>query len=94
MDSSSKRCNGMEHVPACSVWPPRWLAEADGAVEMPTPAPSTGTALTPSTLPPDLREAWEERAAIMQYDGGLPFEEAERLALADVLRNHKRHDLE
>jgi hypothetical protein len=27
------------------------------------------------------REAFEERAAIMEYDGGLPREEAERLAL-------------
>ena len=30
--------------------------------------------------PPDLREAYEERAAIMEFDGGLPREEAERQA--------------
>jgi hypothetical protein len=33
----------------------------------------------------DLREAFEERAAIMEYDGGLPRAEAERLALAAIL---------
>ena len=39
----------------------------------------------PKDLPPDLRELWAERAAIMEHDGGLPRAEAERLALADVL---------
>lgn len=28
--------------------------------------------------------AWEERAAIMEYDGGLPRADAERLAYAEV----------
>lgn len=31
-----------------------------------------------------VRELFEERAAIMQYDGGLPRAEAERLAWIDV----------
>ena len=31
------------------------------------------------------REAWEERAAIMQFDGGLPRGHAECLALLDLL---------
>ena len=35
-------------------------------------------------LPPDLFELWAERAAIMEYDAGLPRETAERLALEDV----------
>jgi len=33
-------------------------------------------------VPEDLREGWEERAAIMVYDGNLPRPEAERLAWA------------
>ena len=32
----------------------------------------------------DLAELYEERAAIMEYDGGLSREEAERLARVDV----------
>src|SRR5262249_6794283 len=31
-------------------------------------------------------DVWQERAAIMQYDGGLPRHEAETLALEDVVR--------
>lgn len=38
------------------------------------------------SLPPDQREAFEERAAIMQFDGRLGREHAEVLALLDVLR--------
>lgn len=34
------------------------------------------------------REAWEERAAIMQFDGQLPRGHAECLALLDLLRRH------
>jgi len=34
--------------------------------------------------PADAREHFEERAAIMEYDGGLPRVEAERLAEAEV----------
>jgi hypothetical protein len=33
------------------------------------------------------REAFEERAGIVEFDGGLSSEEAERLALAEVLNN-------
>jgi hypothetical protein len=36
-------------------------------------------------LPPDWHVAWDERSAIMEYDGGLPRERAEALALADIL---------
>lgn len=28
MKDSSSRCNGVEHVPSCSTWPPAWLAQA------------------------------------------------------------------
>jgi hypothetical protein len=34
------------------------------------------------------REAWEERAAIMQFDGGLTRGHAECLAVLDLLRLH------
>jgi hypothetical protein len=36
----------------------------------------------------DLRELWDERAGIVEFDGGLPREEAESYALLDVLRRH------
>lgn len=43
-------------------------------------------------LPDDesLKEAFEERAAIMEFDGGLPRKEAERLAYEIVYGKHKR----
>ena len=37
-------------------------------------------------LPDDWRVWYEERAAIMEYDGGLPRERAEAMALAETLR--------
>ena len=43
----------------------------------------------PDDLPGDWRVAWEERAAIMEYDGGLPRERAEALAMTDILRQMK-----
>jgi len=43
----------------------------------------------PGDLPGDLRVAFEERAAIMEYDGGLPRERAEALALDEVVRYWK-----
>jgi len=36
-------------------------------------------------LTPDQREAFEERAAILEYDAGLPRRTAERRVLAEVL---------
>jgi len=38
----------------------------------------------------DLLEAWEERASIIQCDGGVSREEAERLAWQCVLGEHAR----
>jgi hypothetical protein len=35
-------------------------------------------------VPEDLREAWDERVAIMEADGGVPHAEAERLAWAGL----------
>jgi hypothetical protein len=40
--------------------------------------------------PPDWREVWEERAAIMEYDANLPRHEAEKLAFEDVKRQMAR----
>jgi hypothetical protein len=36
----------------------------------------------------DLREAWEERAAIMEFDGGLERDLAEALALLLIIREY------
>ena len=39
-------------------------------------------------LDADVRELFEERAGIVEYEGELPREEAESYALLDVLRRH------
>jgi len=39
-------------------------------------------------LDADVRELFEERAGIVEFEGGLPREEAESYALLDVLRRH------
>lgn len=49
--------------------------------------------LTPTDLPPEWHLAWDERAAIMEFDGGLPRERAEALALACVLEEMRRADV-
>jgi len=41
-----------------------------------------------NALAADLREEYEERAGIMEYDGRLPREHAECLALLDLVRRH------
>ena len=40
----------------------------------------------PSNLPVEWWQLWDERAAIMEYDGNLPRERAEALALDDILK--------
>lgn len=45
-----------------------------------------GHELNPNDLPGDWRVWWEERAAIMEYDGCMPRERAEALAFDAVLR--------
>ena len=40
----------------------------------------------PRDLPPDWRAEYEERAAIMDHDGGHHREQAEYLALRDILK--------
>ncbi|QHE86411.1 hypothetical protein [Hydrogenophaga sp. BPS33] len=39
-------------------------------------------------LDENLREAWEERAAVMQFDAGIPRDLAEALALLLVIRQY------
>lgn len=48
----------------------------------PPPDPDLG----PDDLPGDLRIEFEERAALMEYEGGLSRERAEALALAEVVK--------
>jgi hypothetical protein len=40
--------------------------------------------------PPDWHFLWDERAAIMEYDGGLPRERAEARALDDIFQVMQR----
>jgi len=46
--------------------------------------------LSPDDLPPDWHFRWDERAAIMEYDGGLTREHAEAEALAETVREMQR----
>src|SRR5262245_42510874 len=41
---------------------------------------------TPDDLPSDWHVAWDERAAILEFEGGIPRERAEALALAEIAR--------
>lgn len=45
--------------------------------------------MTPEDLTEDERERWEERSAIMQYDGGLSREAAEAAAMVDVVQRRE-----
>jgi hypothetical protein len=47
-------------------------------------------AMTPDQLPADWHLLWDERAAIREYDGGLPRERAEALALAEIIALMRR----
>jgi len=49
-----------------------------------------GRPLDLDDLPGDWRVWFEERAAIMEYDGGLPREHAEAEALAETVREMQR----
>lgn len=45
---------------------------------------------TPYDLPMEWRIEYEERAAILEYDGGLRREEADRRAFVEILKRHKK----
>jgi hypothetical protein len=49
--------------------------------------------VTPTDLPADWHLEWDCRAAIMEYDGGLPREQAEAAALADILDQMHRVEI-
>jgi hypothetical protein len=44
----------------------------------------------PAELSTDWRIDWEERAAILEYDGGLSREEADKRAFAEILNRYGR----
>jgi hypothetical protein len=54
------------------------------------PAPIADPEIRVEDLDPDWRIAWEERAAILEYDGGLPRERAEALALTEIIGQMRR----
>jgi hypothetical protein len=43
-------------------------------------------------LDPDWRVEWEERAAIMEFDGGQPRERAEAAALREIVERMRRRE--
>jgi hypothetical protein len=78
----NKRRNALVPAPRGTIWPPPWLKHVEGGTAKNSP-------LAPP-LPREWREAFEERAAIMEFDGQLPRAEAERLAMADTIQAMKR----
>jgi hypothetical protein len=62
------------------LFQPRTEFNAENAPSVPYPR------ITPDNLPADWHFRWDERAAIMEYDGKLPREHAEALALTEVLQ--------
>ena len=54
------------------------------------PASPPVPARTAADLSADWHFAWDERAAIMEYDGGLSREQAEVHALLDILEQMRR----
>ena len=52
---------------------------------VPEPTVSVSPMESPNDLPTDRHFEWDERAAIMEYEGGIGRERAEYLALLDVV---------
>ncbi len=63
----------------------RKFLEGLTAEPAPEPVPLSNSQIQSSDLPVEWWQLWDERAAIMEYDGKLPRERAEALALADIL---------
>ncbi len=53
-------------------------------------APPADPEIRVEDLDMNWRVEWEERAAVMEYDGGLPRERAEALALTEIVREMER----
>jgi hypothetical protein len=60
---------------------------------MPGAPASASTAVMPRDLPVDCHFLWDERAAIMEYDGGLAREHAEAQALKYILEDMQKAGL-
>jgi hypothetical protein len=57
---------------------------AGATARTPTPVPEP-LGVSVEELPGDWRVEWEERAAVLEYDGGFSRERAEALALAEIV---------
>jgi hypothetical protein len=71
------------------------VAFLEGLFQQPAEADADGLALPvldfiPSDLPPEWHVDWDERAAILEYDGGHPRERAEALALKEIIGQMRR----
>lgn len=64
---------------------------ADTAEKLPTAVMAVRDPASCAESAEALHEAWEERAAIMEFDGGLPREEAERIAWLSVYGSARLH---
>lgn len=78
----NKSCNALVPAPRGTTWPPPWLRQANGG-----PSKRFHSA---DHLSKEWREYFEERAAFAEFDGHLPREEAERVALADTIQAMKQ----
>jgi DNA polymerase I len=82
--SDDPRCAGAESQR------PELTPELREFFDWPGPDPAGPPTVSLPDLPPDLRESWQERAGLREFDGGLPRSKAEALALADVLGHADR----
>jgi hypothetical protein len=71
-----------------AIFNPDETMPARPTVPVPAPAPTSG--IGPDDLPGDWRVDWEERAAVLEYEGGHPREQAEALALAEIIQQMGR----
>ena len=63
-----------------------WKAWLDQIFDNDAPITPRTPGVDPDSLPPDWRDCYEERAAIMEYEGGLHREQAEHFALQETLK--------
>jgi hypothetical protein len=68
------------------------LFRSPAGLDASDPAPAR-LASTPADLPPEWHLAWDERAAILEFEGGLPREQAEVRALAHILKAMEREGI-
>jgi hypothetical protein len=78
MKEENKRCNGLEHVPSCSTWPPPWLVSAPpqtGLIAKPSDPLADATLALADADPPDKAgEDWDagEPALPLGHVAGMP----------------------